>query len=134
MRNLSEEAQKLFDQYLDCWNKRDFKGVAACFDEPSMFVLPTGAVSLPDRQALVSLLEKVFAGLDAAGFSHTTIGSIEATSCGHGLAILDATEVNRIKDDGSLLEKIDGHYVMRNCDGEWRFIVAVSCACGWRSA
>ncbi|MEM8729550.1 MAG: nuclear transport factor 2 family protein [Pseudomonadota bacterium] len=134
MNNIIEDVQELFDQYLDCWNKRDLEGVAACFDEPSMFVLPTGAVSSPDRQSLVSLLEKVFAGLEAAGFSHTTIGSVDATPCGDGLAIVDAAEVNRVKKDGSLLEKIDGHYVMRNCDGEWRLIVAVSCASGWRTS
>jgi hypothetical protein len=128
------EAQALFDKYLECWNARDLEGVAACFSEPSMFLLSSGAVSLPNRSALVALLEKVFAGLEAAGFSHTTIGAVTTAPCGDGLAIVDATDVRRIKADGSLLEEIDGHYVMQKTTGGWRFAVAVACASGWREA
>ncbi len=134
MNNATKEAQLLFERYLECWNNRDLEGVASCFDEPSVFVLPSGAVPLADRQALVSLLQNLFAGLEKAGFSHTTIGSIEAKSCGEGLAILDAEGVDRIKQDGSLLESIDGHYVMRNCEGQWRLVVAVACASGWQKS
>ncbi|NKB54394.1 MAG: hypothetical protein GKR97_19675 [Rhizobiaceae bacterium] len=134
MNDATKEAQNLFEKYLDCWNNRDLEGVASCFDEPSVFVLPSGAVPLPNRQALVSLLQNLFAGLEKAGFSHTTIGSIEAKLCGEDLAILDAANVDRIKHDGSLLERIDGHYVMRNCDGQWRLVVAVACTSGWQKA
>ena len=134
MATVNEEAQGLFKRYLECWNRRDLEGVAACFDEPSMFIVPSGAVSLPDRLALVAFLERMFQDLEAAGFSYTTIGSVGAVSCGNGLAVVDASDVQRIKIDGTVLEKIDGHYVMRNCDGAWRLIVATLCVNGWRSA
>ena len=134
MKDISNEAQALFARYLECWNNRDFEGVAACFDEPSMFVLPTGPVSLPNRQALVELIGKIFDGLEAAGFSHTTIGAIEAHPCGDGLAILDARDVSRFKKDGSILETIDGHYVIRQSGEEWCLAVAVPCATGWKGA
>lgn len=133
MSDLTREAQSLFERYLDCWNRRDLDGVAACFGEPAMFVLPSGAVALPDRPALVALLKKVFAGLETDGFSHTTIGAVTATPCGDGLAVLDAADVRRIRRDGSLLEDIDGHYVMRRSDGAWQLIVAVACNRGWRT-
>ncbi len=128
------EARALFDRYLDNWNSRNLEGVAECFAEPSMFILPAGAVALPDRIALVGLLEKVFAGLEDVGFSHTTIGEVTTASCGDGLAIVDAADVRRLKSDGSLLEEIDGHYVMQKTASGWRFVVAVSCAAGWREA
>ncbi len=133
MDDISDEAQNLFSHYLSCWNDRDLDGVAACFDEPSMFILPTGAVALPDRSALVGLLEKVFDGLEQAGFSHTTIGAVEAQLCGDGMAIVDAKDVKRIKKDGSVLETIDGHYVARKTQEGWRFTVAVSCTNGWQT-
>ncbi len=127
-------AQALFDKYLESWNARNLEGVAECFAEPSMFVLPAGAVSLPNRAALVALLEKVFAGLDEVGFSHTTIGKVSTTSCGSDIAIVDAANVQRLKADGFLLEEIDGHYVMQNTADGWRFVVAVACTSGWRKA
>ncbi len=78
--------------------------------------------------------KKVFAGLEVAGFSHSEVGPVTATPCGDGLAIVDAAKVRRLKADGSLLEEIDGHYVMRETDEGWRFTVAVVCAAGWREA
>ena len=134
MSSSNTQAQALFYRYLECWNARDLPGVAACFTEPSMFVLPTGTVALPDHAALVALLKKVFAGLEVAGFSHSEVGPVTATPCGDGLAIVDAAKVRRLKADGSLLEEIDGHYVMRETDEGWRFTVAVVCAAGWREA
>ena len=128
------QAKALFYRYIECWNARNLPGVAACFTEPSMFVLPTGTIALPDHAALVALLKNVFAGLEAAGFSHSEVGPVTATPCGDGLVIVDAAKVRRLKADGSLLEEIDGHYVMRETDEGWRFTVAVVCAAGWREA
>lgn len=128
-----DAAGALFARYLDCWNRRDLEGVAACFAEPAMFVLPAGAVALPDRAALVSMLKTLFEGLEAAGFDRTTVGAVSARDCGAGLAVVDVADVCRLKADGSLLERIDGHYVMRQADGGWEFVVAVACAAGWRA-
>lgn len=125
-------AKALFARYLEYWNARDVSATAACFTEPSMFVFPNGTIALPDHAALAALLKKVFIGLEAAGFSHSEVGSVTATPCGDGLAIVDASRVRRLKTDGSLLEEIDGHYVVRETDEGWRFTVAVVCAAGWR--
>ncbi|MGI9493548.1 MAG: nuclear transport factor 2 family protein [Geminicoccaceae bacterium] len=132
MTNSSAQAQALFARYLEHWNARDIQAIAACFTEPSMFVLPTGTIAMPDRRALTTLLKKIFDGLDAAGFSHSEVGSVTATPCGDGLAIIDASRVRRLKADGSFLEEIDGHYVVRETDEGWRFTVAVVCVPGWR--
>ena len=89
---------------------------------------------LPDRAALVGLLKMIFEGLDANDFSHTTIGSVVARACGEGLAVVDALDVRRLRNDGSLLEAIDGHYTMRHVDGEWQFATALACRQGWRQS
>ncbi len=98
-----------------------------------MVITHKGAVALPDRMAALTLLEQVFAELDAAGFSHTTIGPVHALACGDGLAVVDALDVRRLKGDGSVLETLDGHYVMRLTDDGWRFAMAMTCEPGWRA-
>ncbi|MEM7024645.1 MAG: nuclear transport factor 2 family protein [Pseudomonadota bacterium] len=132
MPGLKSEVDELYARYLEAWNARDFEGVAACYTEPAMFVLPTGAVSLPDRPALVALLKKLFAGLEADGFSHSTIGAVGARACGEGLAIADARDVRRLRADGSTIEVIDGHYVLRKDEGSWLFMLVVTCTPGWQ--
>jgi hypothetical protein len=83
---------------------------------------------------MVALLEKVFAGLEADGFDHTEIGLVRATPCNETLAIVDASDVARLRTDGSAIEVIDGHYVASRDSGNWLFSVAVSCARGWRKS
>lgn len=132
MPDLKSEVDELYARYLEAWNARDFERVASHFSEPAMFVLPAAAVSLPNRAALVALLEKVFAGLEANGFSHSTIGAVTARACGEGLAIADARDVRRLRADGTAIEVIDGHYVLRREQKGWLFTLAVSCALGWQ--
>jgi|GEM_PF-1569149 len=133
MTPMQIEAEALFHRYLRCWNGRDLTGVAACFAEPAMFITDRSAVALPDRTAVVALLERLFAELDAAGFSRMTIGPVQALACGDSLAVVDALDVRRLNGDGSLLETVDGHYVMRRTDDGWRFAVAMACEQGWRA-
>ena len=133
MADLEQETQKLFDRYLKAWNARNFAGVADCFTEPAMFVLPGMTVSLPNHAELVGMLRKLFETLESQGFSHTTLGRISPRPCGQNMAILDVRSVKRHRDDGSLLEEIDAHYVMKREGGRWLLTVAVSCAPGWRA-
>ena len=133
MSDIQDAAELLFSDYLDAWNARDFERIASCYAEPSVFVLPQQTVSLPDRAAMVQLLKRIFEDLEAHGFSHSTVGEIEASACGDGLAILDVRDVKRIREDGSILENIDAHYVIKQINGSWRFVVAVVCRSGWRS-
>jgi len=128
------EAEALFDRYLKAWNARDLPAIAACFAEPAMFILPSGPVSVADQPALVLLLEKVFADLVAAGYARSTVGPIKARRCGNGIAIVDALDVRRLNQDGSILEEIDGHYVMQRTAAGWRFAVAVVCEGGWQGS
>lgn len=128
------EAEALFDRYLKAWNAHDLPAIAACFAEPAMFILPAGPVTVADRPALVVLLKKVFADLSAAGYSRSTVGPIKARRCGDGIAIVDALDVRRLKQDGSILEEIDGHYVMQRTAEGWRFAVGVVCEGGWQGS
>lgn len=129
---LQDDIKALYSRFLAAWNGRDFAGVAACFTEPAFYSLASADVPLPDRESFAALLEKVFAGLEADGFSHTEVGSISARACGDGLAIVQARNVTRLRKDGSTIEIIDGHYVARKTVDGWRFAVAVTCARGWQ--
>ena len=130
---LDPEISALFDRYLAAWNTRDFDAVAECYSYPALFVLPHASVPVADKTGMIDLLGHIFSGLEADGFSHTEIGAVTAASCGEGLAIVDATDVCRLRGDGSVLETIDAHYVVRHSDGAWFFTLAVTCKPGWRS-
>lgn len=126
MADLSDEVAVLFDRYLRCWNDRDLDGVAGCFTEPALFVTPGVTIPLSDRAALVAMLRKLFDGLEQAGFSHTTLGTPVVRRHAATLALVDLPEVCRWKEDGTLLEEIDAHYVLRDTDEGWRLAVAVA--------
>lgn len=130
---LETDISLFYGRYLAHWNAREFADVAACFAQPALFVLPSGAVSLPDSAAMVVMLQGLFARMEADGFSHTTVGPMTARACGPNLAILDVSDICRWRGDGSLMEMIDGHYVLQRTDSVWRATVAVSCEAGWRA-
>lgn len=128
----TDQIQALYSDFLSAWNGRDFHGVANCFSEPAFYALPGMDISISDRVSFVALLEKVFAGLEADGFSHTEVGKISAQACGEYMAVVDAKAVARLRKDGTSIEVIDGHYVARKFDDGWRFTVAVTCTSGWQ--
>lgn len=125
------EIEAFYDRYITAWNAQDFKGVAACYAEPAMFLLPDRTVSLPDRAAMISMLETLFGRLTGEGFSHSEFDSLTVKPCGEGIAIADARDVKRQRGDGTAIETIDAHYVLRKEGGDWRFAVTVTCEPGW---
>lgn len=132
MAELQSEIETLYQKFLTRWNARDFAGVAECFSEPAMYVLPAATIPVPDRAAMVALLESLFARLEADGFSHTVIGEVSARSCSGTLAVVDAKDVARLRHDGSAIEVIDGHYIAAKSPDGWRFSVAMACDRGWQ--
>lgn len=129
---MDTEIQALFDRYLNAWNGRDFEEVAECYAQPSLFVLPSVSVPVADKAAMIALLKSIFAGLENDGFSHTEIDSINATVRGDTLATADAYGVRRLRGDGTEIEVIDAHYVLRRGEGGWQFVTAVSLPEGGR--
>jgi len=127
-----DDVLAMYDRYLTAWNGRDFAGVADCFAEPAQFVLSAATIALPDRKATIAMLEQLFDRMIAEGFSHSTIGAVSVRPCADGLAIMDARDVKRLRDDGTALEVIDAHYVVRREADGWRIAVAVVCDPGWR--
>ena len=133
---MSAEAdiRSLVNRYLTAWNGGDFETVAGCYSEPCLFILPTGAVPAADKAAMITLLKTIFAGLEADGFSHTEIDRIEICPRGDTLATADATGVRRLRKDGSEIEVIDAHYVLRRGPDGWQFATAVSLPHNWSVA
>lgn len=133
MTDIRDDVTRFYETYITAWNARAFEDIADCYAEPSVFVLPQHTATLPDRSATVALMRQVFAELEASGFSHSEIGPTEVRTCGEGLAILDVQNVRRMHQDGSVLETIDAHYVVKRIDGKWQFAVTVVCDPGWRT-
>ncbi len=128
-----QEGQDFFETYLTRWNAQDLEGISDLFEEPSLFVLPDRSIALATRQEALALLTLVFQGLNADNFEASRYASLEARSAGGGLAVLDVAGVDRLRKDGSLIETIDAHYILRRqAEGGWRIISAVVCEPGWR--
>ena len=128
---MQQDIEALFDTYLSSWNARDFQRVAQCYTEPSLFVLPEASVPIADNAAMIALLERIFSGLEADGFSHTEIDDISICPRGDTLATADARGVRRLRGDGSEIEVIDAHYVLRRTEARWQFTAAVSLPHNW---
>ncbi len=127
------EAKDFFETYLAAWNGQDLEALSRLYDEPSTFILPDRSLPLADRAATVALMELVFQGLNADGFAASRYADLEARACGEGLAVLDVSAVERVRHDGSVIETIDAHYILRRqADASWRITAAVVCAPGWR--
>ena len=126
-----KEIEALFERYLTAWNGRDFRAIAECFSEPAFFITPDMDISVPDHSTLVAMLQKMFAGFEADGFSHTEVGEISARPCAERVTIVDVKSISRLRKDGSLIEVIDGHYVARRTDDGWKFATVVVCVPGW---
>ncbi len=129
---LQDEIAAFYAGYLAAWNARDYAVLADCFALPATFVSSAGAVCATDRTKLLLQLERTFARLEADGFDHSELGSLEARRCGEGLAVADANGVRRLRKDGTLQECIDAHYVLRREPAGWRFVVTLSCTQGWQ--
>jgi len=128
---VQSEVRAFYERYIAAWNAQDFPAVAACYAEPAMFLLPGTTVSLPDRTAMIAMLETLFARLTGEGFSHSEFDSLTVRPCGEGIAIADARNVRRLRGDGTAIEVIDAHYVLRKEGGDWRFATTVTCEPGW---
>ncbi|TRD17342.1 YybH family protein [Palleronia caenipelagi] len=132
--DLETEVAEFYATYLQRWNGRDFAGVADCYTEPAFFVQPDGDAVLSNRQVFTAFLESLFAKLEADGYSHSEIGEMTVTRCNDNLAILDVRDVRRLQKDGTPVDVMDAHYVLRRIDGQWKFATVVACAPGWRDA
>jgi len=134
MPDVQEEIAAFYAGYLEAWNKRDMTGLADCFTLPATFVSPMATVCVTDRAELRTSLTRNFERLESQGFSHSVLGSLTVRASNEGLAVADARGVRRLCRDGSLLEEIDAHYILRHDARGWRFAVTVSCAPGWQEA
>lgn len=126
------EIEALVDRYLTAWNARDFDGMATLFTEPTVYMLADRPLCLPDRAALIEVLKKRFAAMEADGFDHTEIAAVRARQCNDTTAMVDLKQVERLRADGSALEVIDAIYVcLKQADG-WRFSIAIGCWPNWQ--
>ncbi|MCT8972845.1 YybH family protein [Microbaculum marinisediminis] len=126
------EIQAFYDRYIAAWNARDFGAMADFHTEPALFMHSEKSFNLPDRAAKIAMLEDLFARLIDEGFSHSVYDTLTVRPSGEGMAIADARNIRRLRSDGSSIEVVDAHYVLRKEGGSWRFIVTVICSPGWR--
>jgi uncharacterized protein (TIGR02246 family) len=130
---IATEIRDCIDSYIRAWNAQDFIAMAEHFTEPAVFVLASGTHALANRTDLMAFLREVFVGLNAAGYDHTEIGSIEVRCCARDLWLADVADIRRFHRDGSLMEIIEVQYTLRRePDGRLRLVSALWCEPGWR--
>jgi len=124
-----EDAKDFYEAYLAAWNAQDLTATCGFYTEPAFFVLPERNVVLEDENATYGFLEEVFERLNEDRYQRSSYRSLRVRNCGEGLSLLDVGGIHRVRRDGSSIETIDCHYVVRHDeDGGWRIAVATICA------
>jgi ketosteroid isomerase-like protein len=117
------DIERLFSTYRRAWNARDFEGVIECYSKPSLMVTKDRTIVLQDSTTMRAVLDAYFKMLDAAGFDHSDLGELAIRECGDDLAVVDVARITRYRKDGSVLESVSGHYVVKFENSGWRFVV-----------
>jgi uncharacterized protein (TIGR02246 family) len=126
-----EEIADLIETYLLAWNARDFEKMASLFSEPATYIVPSGNLHIPDKDALISKLRQQFSALEAEGFDHTEIEEVVVTMCNDYAALAELRNLRRLKSDGSEIAAIDALYICVLEEGRWRLSVGMAGECGW---
>lgn len=128
-----DDAIEFYEAYLAAWNAQDLTALTGFYYEPGLFVQPGHTLVLGDLDETLGALERVFEKLREDDFGKSTYKSLEVKDCAEGLAVLDVAGIKRWRRDGSLMEEVDCHYVLRHePEGGWRIAVVVVCRAGWR--
>lgn len=126
MAESAEEGIKAqYRTYVETFNRQDAAGVAALLAYPAMMGGPGHPPrTMPDKLSFQRLIEGTFAQFKANGWARSQIDSMHAVATAGDTGVLAAT-FSRYREDGSLLEKDRGHYIMVRRGGRWSIIGAI---------
>lgn len=123
----STEIRRLFDRYIDAWNKGDLAAIAHEIYRPPVYVFEAaGTQPLSTPQAIVDLLSPLRAELDRSGFSRSVIRDVSICDLGGGLAFA-SLHFDRFDRNGSAMDEVSlaSAYILRGYEDGWHLVAHV---------
>jgi hypothetical protein len=106
-------------RYLGCFNAADFETAFACYRMPFTWLFGAHAASVASREAFMEMMRKSKAGLARQGLAESRLVDIAVNLRSEHVALASLT-VDRLRLDGTVLERISGAYLVHNDGGGWR--------------
>jgi ketosteroid isomerase-like protein len=116
------EVLRTFDEYFLASIGLDEKRVAACYDEPFMYVSAERSAAVAARADAEAFLRPGFKALQEAGYTKTEFPVLRSQSVGTGLAVVSGAGVRYAKD-GTQLATFGVTYIWRKRPEGWRLAV-----------
>lgn len=119
-------AELFYRSYIETFNRGDSAAMLPWLAIPFVMVNGARATSFDDEKAVMALYDRMYAGMRADHWSHSTVDDIEVTPAGPNGAILIVTAV-RLRADGSEIMRGKACYsLQRYPDGKWRIAVIIA--------
>jgi hypothetical protein len=109
-----------YRSYIETFNRGDAAGMLPYLAIPFVMVTGATATSFDDEKASVALYERIYAGMRADDWSHSSVDMLEISPAGANGAILIVTAA-RHRKDGSVMTRGKACYsLLREPDGRWK--------------
>ncbi len=115
----TEAIAALVQRYLGHFNAADFGAAFECYRMPFTWLFGAHANSVASREAFVEMMQKTKAGLAKQGLAESRLVDITVKPRSEHVALASLI-VDRLRLDGTLLERIGGTYLIHNDGSGWR--------------
>ena len=120
----SEPAQqRVFEQYIEAFSRKDFEAVASHFSVPALLVATGAPIAIDSREKLVGMMRAIRDSLPAE-YDHTLLTAFELTQFSEQTAAAHIT-YNRCSNLGAILSKEQGVYFFSEEGEQWLIYSAV---------
>ncbi len=114
-----EEIAALVQRYLGHFNAANFGAAFECYWMPFTWLFGAHATSVASREAFMEMMQKSKAGLARQGLAESRLLEIVVQPRSEHVALASLT-VDRMRQDGTVLERISGTYLVHNDGTGWR--------------
>ncbi len=115
----TEAIAALVQRYLGHFNAADFGAAFECYRMPFTWLFGAPVYSVASREAFIEMMQKTKAGLAKQGLAESRLVEIAVQPRSEHVALASLI-VDRLRQDGTVLERIRGTYLVHNDGSVWR--------------
>jgi hypothetical protein len=119
-----EPIVRMFNEYVQAFQRLDPRPVASYCNVPCMFIAPQGVHVMMNVSEVESLLAAMMAALKARGFARSEITGVRVSPVSDSSAMVSVRRI-RYRADGGELERLGETYTLRKVDGAWKIVTAL---------
>jgi hypothetical protein len=115
----TEAISALVERYLGHFHAANFGAAFECYRMPFTWLFDSHAYSVASREAFMEMMQKSKAGLAKQGLAESRIVDIAVQPRSEHVALASLI-VDRLRLDGTVLERTSGTYLVHNDRSGWR--------------